>query len=143
MSAVLEYASPPDPLLARKIHGCERSYVEFKLNEWGEWIWARRHYEGYPTSEVVAAWLDGSGSGTGRDRVLCLEMPYSVFKSHARVLLMTEDLQVVAWANYVPSVREDGTTWALEEKRALLGLSERGYRDRLQRVRLRFLGYGE
>ncbi len=144
MSAVLSTPTTPyqaeDPALARKINGAERSYVEFKLNSWGEYIWTHRHYEGYPSSDVVAGFLDGSGGGTGRDRILCKDPPEWFYRVHLKILLMPEDLQISAWVEYVPSVREDGTTWTAEEKRALLGLTERGYRDRLQRVRLRFLG---
>jgi hypothetical protein len=126
--------------LIRKIHGCERSWLESSLQNWGNWIEQHSDFEGYPRADAIASWLEGGGGGTRGHRILCLDMPSRVYAMHARVLLLGEDERAAIWAEYVPTVKEDGTPWTRPEKWAKLKLSERGYQDRLQRARLAILG---
>lgn len=134
-------ALDPAPLAAEsRMHGADRSAVECALQAWGNWIEQHADYEGYPGSDAVASWLNGRGGGKGGHRVLCLDMPERIARTHCRVVLLPEHEQAAVWAYYVPTMKEDGTAWSAEEKAAKLGITWGAFRTRLTRARFRYLG---
>lgn len=140
MNAVLVHDDDRSESLSRRIDGREKSWLECALQAWGNWIEMHSDFEGYPNSDAVAAWLDGRGGGTPGYRVLCLDMPEHIAKTHLRVVSLQEELQAVVWAHYVPVMKESGRVWTDEEKAARLEISWGAYRTRLWRARLRILG---
>lgn len=129
-----------DDDLPRRVHGVERSWLEYSLNDWGNWIEQHSDFEGYPRADAIASWLNGGGGGSKGHRILCLDMPHRIYSMHARVLLLPEEERVVVWVEYVPRMKDNGARWTSEEKGEKLGIDATTYRKRLQRARLRILG---
>jgi hypothetical protein len=124
----------------RRMHGVDRSALEYALQAWGQWIETHADYEGYPRSDAVAAWLSGAGGGERGHRVLCLDMPVRIYATHGRVVLLPEHEREVVWAHYVPTMRDDGQAWTPRQKAERLGIEWEAYRKRLSRARFRILG---
>jgi hypothetical protein len=97
-------ADNPPASEVRRASGIERSALEQKLNDWGDWLEARLDIEGYPQSDAVAAALDGAGGGAPGHRVLFPFMPFRLYSIHTRILRLPdhEHAAVVVW--YVPAI---------------------------------------
>lgn len=89
---------------ARRVTGLDKSAMEQKLQDWGDWVEARLDLEGYPQSDAVAAALDGAGGGEPGHRVLFPFMPFRLYSLHQRILRLPEHehAAVVVW--YVPAM---------------------------------------
>lgn len=118
----------------------ERHCLNGELNRWGGWIERHSDYEGYPGVNILVAFLQGRGGGGGGHRVLCLDMPWDIYATHARVLICTEAEQEALWIKYVIRMKDDGTFWTIEERLLRMGLSDDTFRRRLSRARQRILG---
>lgn len=123
--------------LSEVIPGRERSWIDAVLNQWGEWQWKRRHFEGYKTCDSVQGFLNGAGGGDFGHRILCLDPPRWFLLTHALYLMLPDHEKVAVFAEYVPGVGDDGRCWSREQKCLALGISDEGYRKRLQRARYR------
>lgn len=118
----------------------ERHCLNGELNRWGGWIERHSDYEGYPGVNILVAFLQGRGGGAGGHRVLCLDMPWEIYATHARVLTCNESEQEALWIKYVIRMKDDGTFWTIQERLLRMGLSEDTFRRRLSRARQRILG---
>lgn len=134
MSAVLADTRP-------MMTGLDRSYVNAKLNAWGHWIERHSEVNGYPRIENVTAYLEGAGGGAKGHRVLCVDMPEWIGKTHVRVLYaLTEPEQHAVYLWYVVRIKDDGTEWSMDERCERAGISYDTLRRDLNRARYRFLG---
>jgi hypothetical protein len=121
----------------QRVPGRERSWIDAALRDWGGWLWERRHFEGYPTSDNVSAFISGRGGGTAGHRVLCRDMPPWILFAHVIWLMLPEELAIVVWAEFVPGVDDTGHLFSRDEKLARLELTDAAYRKRLSRARER------
>lgn len=118
----------------------ERRVLNAELNRWGHWIEMHSDYEGYPGVNILAAYIGGSGGGSGGHRILCRDMPSAIYATHARVLTLSEPEQEAVWIWYVTRVKPDGTLWSVAERCGRLGITEEVLRKRLSRARQRIMG---
>jgi hypothetical protein len=129
--------------LAADFHEHERLYrkaLDGELNRWGKWIERHMDYEGFPGTNILVAFTQGSGGGNPGHRILCLDMPTAVYSVHHRVIMLQETLQEAVWIWYVPRLKQDGTLWTVQERCLRAGLGEEALRQRLKRAKDRILG---
>lgn len=130
-----------DSPLIRKIHGVERSWLEFALQTWGNWVEEHSDYEGYPRADAIQSWIEGFGGGKSGHRILCVVMPKSVASIHLRICnALTESQREAVWLEYVPRMKPDGGTWSIEERCERTGVDRDTHRRTLHRARARLLG---
>lgn len=98
VNAVATDAAP-----TREVHGLDRSAMEHKLNDWGNWIEEHSDFQGYARSDAIAAWLDGAGGGSSGHRILCDVMPARLWSIHQRILRLPEHERDAVWVWYVPT----------------------------------------
>lgn len=130
----------------RHIPGRDVSWIDALFREWGAWIWEHRNFEGYPTADSVTAFITGAGGGIGGHRVLCRDFPEGqkgkrLCMTHALYILLPEHEQQAVFAEYVPGVLESGKLWTRAEVCNRLGITEEGFRKRLQRARVRIFDW--
>lgn len=129
--------------LAEDFHQHERLYrraLNAELNDWGRWVERHWDYEGYPSANVLHAFLMGRGGGNPGHRVLCLDMPDRVYAVHGRILMLSEELREAIWIWFVPRLKLDGTVWSVTERCRIAGISEDLLRQRVRRAKDRILG---
>lgn len=127
--------------LTRRVHGCERSYVEYRLNAWGKWIRENEDYEGYPRAEAMTAFAEGCGGGPKGSRPLGIPMPDEISRTHIRIChALSEAERAAIWLQYVPVERADGAVWSIEDRCRIAGVDVDAHRRRLSRAKLRYLG---
>ena len=117
-----------------------RRALHAELNDWGRWIERHWDYEGYPSANVLHAFLMGRGGGNAGHRVLCLAMPGRVYSVHARILRLPEAMRDALWIWYVPQVKADGTVWTIGERCSVSGINEPLLRQRVKRAKDKLLG---
>lgn len=117
-----------------------RRAIDGELNRWGKWIEKHADYTGHPSINAIVAQLYGAGGGTPGHRILCLEMPVSIYATHVRVLMLTEKEQEAVCLYFAVQVKEDGTLWTAQEKCRIYGIKEDSLRRRLARARYKILG---
>lgn len=137
MNAVADELQPTG---SRRIHGLDKSALEHKLNDWGNWIEQQSDFEGYPRTDPVAAVLDGIGGGQGGHRILCPDPPARLWSINARILRLPEHEQDAINVWYIPKLKPDGSQWSTAEKCERLKCSEDALYKRLSRARMRLLG---
>jgi hypothetical protein len=120
----------------RRLPGRERSWIDAAFADWGVWLWEHRHFEGYPTADNVQAFMQGRGGGIAGHRVLCRDMPPWILFAHVIWWWLPDHEALVVWAEFVPSVEENGHTWTQLEKAEKLGISHDAYRCRLSSARM-------
>ena len=130
-----------------RIPGRDLSWINALFQQWGEWIWERRDEEGYPTSDSVHAFVYGAGGSSYASKVLYKDFPEgrrgdNLRLIHATWLMLPEHEGIAMYAEYVPGIREDGTAWTRAEKCQAIGISEEGFRKRLQRAKIRVWQWG-
>ena len=116
-----------DRLIIRAVHG--------ELDRWGRWIDAHSHYQGYPRDNILVTYIGSDIVPVGH-RVLMQDMPAGIWKTHHRVLKLSEPLRDVVCAWYMARVKEDGTLWKMGEKAEIMGISVDTFRQRLRRGKL-------
>jgi hypothetical protein len=128
-------------LVERRTDGRDRSWLEYRLQLWGDWHEKNADFEGFPRASSIAMFLDGFGGGRFGSRCLLQERSEDVRWVDIRVPRLPTHEQLAVWAHYVPWVKENGQVWTAESKARLLGISWEAYRKRLTRARFRILGY--
>lgn len=119
----------------------ERQELEGELNRWGKWIESHFDYEGYPGVNVIEAYLQGRGGGTGGHAILCLDWPTDVYVVHRRLILVVPDAERESiWLRYCVRLKPDGTLWREEEVAIRAGIELESFRKRIQRAKRRLLG---
>src|SRR5262249_17071544 len=130
--------------IAPKIHHMDshmRRAIDAELNRWGGWVERHSDYEGYPRTDNIVAFLRGVGGGTPGHRVLCLDMPDSIYAIHGRVLRLPDAEREAVWVFFAFRLKPDGHTfWTLAEKCLLSGIQEDSMRRRIARARYRVAG---
>jgi hypothetical protein len=141
MNAVAEVTNEDDQdeRIERRMDGRERSWLECRLQIWGDWHEQNDDYQGFPRASSISMFLDGFGGGSFGSRCLLVPRPEDVRWVDIRVLRLPDHEQLAVWAHYVPWVQEDGRIWSPESKARLLGISWAAYRQRLTRARFRIL----
>lgn len=114
-----------------------RSALSAELRRWGGWIERHMlsHDDGWPAENFLLAFTHGRGGGIAGHRVLCRDMPESVYETHRDWLRLPEDLGEAIWIRYVPMLRADGTVWTMEQKCALADLSPDQLDRRVRRAK--------
>lgn len=121
--------------------GLDRSYVNSKLNAWGHWMERHAEVNGYPHQDNVTAYMAGAGGGSKGHRVLCLDMPEDIAKTHLKVLYtLTEAEREAVFLYYVVRMKPDGTMWELNERCSAAGVSRDALKKRLQSARMKIMG---
>lgn len=134
MNAVAEDTRQPAQA-ERIIPGRERSWIDAAFRAWGEWLWSNRHFEGYPTTDHITAFIMGRGGDSHRHRVLCRDMPPWIRYTHAIWLMLPDHEALVVWAEFVPGVEDDGRLWTQAQKCERLKISIDAYKGRLSSAR--------
>ena len=111
------------------------SAIGAELRRWGAWIERNMDYEGYPEENFLLAFTHSRGGGIAGHRVLCLDMPSPIYRTHREWLRLPQELQEAAWIYYVPHFRADGTTWEVGAKCRLVDLSEGQLYRRVRRAK--------
>lgn len=104
------------------------------LKTWGDWIWENRDYEGYPSSDNVAAFVGGSGGTLNGHRIICRDPPEWVTMTHVLVMMLPEHEGIAVFAHYVPGVDDDGLMLSVAERCSRIGVSQDAFRKRIQRA---------
>lgn len=118
----------------------EKKQLNRLLNRWGDWIEKHLHFDGYPSVNVLEAYIGGGTAPSAGHRILCLEMPIDIYTTHQRVLRLLEDEREAIWIWYVPVMKADGTIWSVRERCEIAGVSEECLRKRVSRARMRIAG---
>jgi hypothetical protein len=131
-----------DPVDTRRrdpqaVPGRELSWINAMFREWGVWIWDHRHFEGFPTADSVASFIQGRGGTSPGHRVLCRDMKPWILFAHVIWIMLPDHEALCVWAEFVPSVEDDGSTWTQEQKAAKLSITHDAYRCRLNSARVR------
>lgn len=114
--------------------------LDGELNHWGKWIERTSDYTGYPGADILTAALMGSGGQNPGHRVLCLDMPITVYAVHARILRLPEAEQEAVWLRYAIKMKPDGNLWTEEELCKKIKIEHKSFRQRLWRAKRRLLG---
>lgn len=117
-----------------------RQAIDGELNRWGRWIERNADYSGYPSINALVAQLHGAGGGTPGHRVLCLDMPDSIYATHARILMLNELEREAVYLFFAVKLKPNGTLWTVAEKSRIYGIKEDSLRRRMSRARYRILG---
>lgn len=118
----------------------ERRVLHGELSRWGDWIDRNSDYEGYPGCNILAAYIGGSGGDKRGHRILCRDMPASIWATHARIVLLQEEEQEAVWLLYANRLREDGTLRPLEEKLRVAKISLADHRAMMASARRKIMG---
>jgi hypothetical protein len=123
------------------ISGRDRSWVDSILKEWGEWIWENRDYEGYPSADAIANFVNGAGGSMAGHRIICRDPPEWVTMTHVLVMMLPESLGAAVFAEFVPGVDENGLMLSRAERCERIGVNDETFRKRLQRARAKIVGW--
>jgi len=125
------------PPAEHRIPGRDRSWIDALLQRWGAWIWKYRAFEGYPTTDSIAAFLYGAGGRTNQHRILCKDPPPWFTLTHILVIMLPEHEGVAVFTEYVPGVDDDGRIMSRADRCAKINVNEETFRKQLQRAKVR------
>lgn len=101
----------------------ERAALRKELGRWGGWMDRQLDYTGHRSIENVAAFVSGGGGGVQGHRVLCLDMPASVWSTNARVNSLRFRQKVGVWTCYVRAILADGSLMPWDDRARRIGVS--------------------
>ncbi len=113
----------------------EQSVASSELKYWGYHKGKQFAAEGWAPSNTLAQIMSGRSDNPGH-RILCLDMPASVWPINAAVMRLPTDYVAVLVSRYcLPVEPNTGRPYEAHYLADLLGIGAQTYRDRLSRAR--------
>lgn len=113
-------------------------WVHGLLQDWGSWLQKHAEHSGYPPETWLYRALTVGANVPMRPahKVLCLDPPRRVAKTHRAVMGLRRAHRMALGAKYAWVVKSDGSTWTNVERAHGFGVSRQVFRDLVRQAKL-------